>query len=131
MQHRTHPAQIKNARRADIGGLPRLLLPQIGEVDMPRGEAVGLKPAATPRFGGHGVDGLQVGGNVIVWFGLPFSLDLYEQANARLHRTGQKNGVVVHHLVAIDTIDEQIMEVLATKGDMQQALLDAVKKEFA
>jgi SNF2 family DNA or RNA helicase len=38
---------------------------------------------------------------------------------------------VVHHLVAIDTIDEQIMEVLATKGDMQQALLDAVKKEFA
>ena len=84
-----------------------------------------------PASGGHGVDGLQVGGNVIVWFGLPFSLDLYEQANARLHRTGQKNGVVVHHLVAIDTIDEQIMEVLATKGDMQQALLDAVKKEFA
>jgi len=84
-----------------------------------------------PASGGHGVDGLQVGGNVIVWFGLPFSLDLYEQANARLHRTGQKNGVVVHHLVALDTIDEQIMEVLATKGDMQQALLDAVKKEFA
>lgn len=83
-----------------------------------------------PASGGHGVDGLQVGGNVIVWFGLPFSLDLYEQANARLHRPGQKNGVVVHHLVAVDTIDEEIMDVLSSKGDMQQALLDAVKKEL-
>ena len=80
-----------------------------------------------PASGGHGVDGLQLGGNVVVWFGLPFSLDLYEQANARLHRTGQQRCVVVHHLVAIDTIDEQIMGVLAAKGDMQQALLDAVK----
>lgn len=83
-----------------------------------------------PASGGHGVDGLQLGGNVIVWFGLPFSLDLYEQANARLHRTGQRKSVVVHHLVAVNTIDEQIMKALADKGDMQQALLDAVKQEF-
>lgn len=81
-----------------------------------------------PASGGHGVDGLQVGGNVAVWFGLPFSLDLYEQAVARLHRPGQKNHVVVHHLVAINTIDERIMRVLETKGDMQQALIDAVKE---
>ena len=81
-----------------------------------------------PASGGHGVDGLQVGGNVAVWFGLPFSLDLYEQAVARLHRPGQKNNVVVHHLVAINTIDERIMQVLETKGDMQQALIDAVKE---
>lgn len=81
-----------------------------------------------PASGGHGVDGLQVGGNVAVWFGLPFSLDLYEQAVARLHRPGQKNQVVVHHLVAINTIDERIMQVLETKGDMQQALIDAVKE---
>jgi SNF2 family DNA or RNA helicase len=81
-----------------------------------------------PASGGHGVDGLQVGGNVAVWFGLPFSLDLYEQAVARLHRPGQKNHVVVHHLVAINTIDERIMQVLETKGDMQQALIDAVKE---
>lgn len=74
----------------------------------------------------HGVDGLQLGGNVAVWFGLPFSLDLYEQANARLHRSGQTKSVTVHHLVATNTIDERIMAVLATKGDMQQALLDAV-----
>ena len=80
-----------------------------------------------PDSGGHGVDGLQHHGNVIVWFGLPFSLDKYEQASARLHRKGQKKSVTVHHIVAVNTIDERIMQVLATKGDMQQALLDAVK----
>ena len=81
-----------------------------------------------PGSGGHGVDGLQEGGNVAVWFGLPFSLDLYEQANARLDRSGQTSEVVVHHLVAAGTIDERIMRVLSTKGDMQQALLDAVNE---
>jgi SNF2 family DNA or RNA helicase len=55
-------------------------------------------------------------------------LDLYEQAIARLHRPGQQNQVVVHHLVAINTIDERIMQVLENKGDMQQALIDAVKE---
>lgn len=80
-----------------------------------------------PASGGHGVDGLQLGGNTVVWFGLPFSLDLYQQANARLHRSGQKQGVVVHHLVAQGTIDERVMQVLAAKGDMQAALLDAVR----
>jgi SNF2 family DNA or RNA helicase len=81
-----------------------------------------------PASGGHGVDGLQDAGNVIVWFGLPFSLDLYEQANARLDRSGQTSEVVVHHLVAMGTIDERIMRVLSTKGNMQQALLDAVNE---
>lgn len=81
-----------------------------------------------PASGGHGVDGIQLGGSVIVWFGLPFSLDLYEQANARIHRSGQTKGVVVHHLVAQGTIDERIMAVLAAKGDMQQALLDEVRR---
>jgi len=80
-----------------------------------------------PSAGGHGVDGLQLGGNVIVWFGLPFSLDLYEQANARLHRSGQARDVIVHHLVAKGTIDDYILEVLASKGDMQQALLKAIQ----
>lgn len=80
-----------------------------------------------PASGGHGVDGLQLGGRVAVWFGLPFSLDLYEQANARLYRSGQQRNVVIHHLVAEGTIDETIMATLAAKGDMQQALLTAVK----
>ncbi len=81
-----------------------------------------------PASGGHGVDGLQLGGSVAVWFGLPFSLDLYEQANARLHRTGQQANVTIHHLIAINTIDEDIVQVLSQKGDMQQALLSAVKR---
>ena len=85
-----------------------------------------------PASGGHGIDGLQLGGNVAVWFGLPFSLDLYEQANARLHRPGQRTSVVIHHLVSVGTIDERIVAILETKGDMQQALMDAVNelKEF-
>ena len=52
---------------------------------------------------------------------------LHQKDNARLHRTGQKNSVVIHHLVGVDTIDERIMRVLATKGDMQRELLDALK----
>lgn len=81
-----------------------------------------------PAAGGHGVDGLQLGGSVVVWFGLPFSLDLYEQANARIHRSGQMQKVVVHHIVAAETIDEKIVEVLATKGNMQQTLLMAISQ---
>jgi hypothetical protein len=107
---------------------------QVGDAD-----AVLLKRAPRetgPEFARDGAvsslrphtPGLQVGGHVIVWFGLPFSLDLYEQANARLHRPGQKHQVTVHHLVAVNTIDERIMRVLETKGDMQQALIDAVKE---
>ena len=100
-----------------------------GEASLARWQAGEIKLMVMhPASGGHGVDGLQVGGNVAVWFGLPFSLDLYEQANARLHRSGQKNEVVVHHLVSVGTIDERIMGVLANKGNMQQALIDAVNE---
>lgn len=81
-----------------------------------------------PASGGHGIDGLQLGGSVAVWFGLPFSLELYEQANARLHRHGQAHNVTIHHLVAVNTIDEEIMEALATKGDVQTALIRAVTR---
>ena len=80
-----------------------------------------------PASGGHGVDGLQFGGRVAVWFGLPFSLDLYQQANARLCRPGQSKGVVIHHLIATNTIDEHIMRALQAKSDVQQALIDAVE----
>jgi SNF2 family DNA or RNA helicase len=100
-----------------------------GEASLARWQAGEIKLMVMhPASGGHGVDGLQMGGNVAVWFGLPFSLDLYEQANARLHRSGQKNEVVVHHLVSVGTIDERIMSVLASKGNMQQALIDAVNE---
>lgn len=99
-------------------GEPSLKAWQAGKVDL-----LLMHPAS----GGHGVDGLQLGGSVAVWFGLPFSLDLYEQANARLHRSGQTQSVVVHHLMAVGTIDERIITVLQAKGDLQAALLEAVK----
>jgi SNF2 family DNA or RNA helicase len=81
---------------------------------------------AHPASAGHGLN-LQAGGNIIVWFGLTWSLELYQQANARLHRQGQEKGVVVNHLVAKGTMDEQVIRVLENKVSGQDALLDAVK----
>lgn len=79
-----------------------------------------------PASAGHGLN-LQAGGNIIVWFGLPHSLELYEQANARLHRQGQKNKVIIHHLVTEQTIDENVMRALARKSITQNDLMRAVK----
>ena len=80
------------------------------------------QPAST----GHGLN-LQHGGSTIVWFGLNWSLELYEQANARLWRQGQKETVVIHHLVVKGTMDEQVMRALHEKAADQNALLAAVK----
>ena len=79
-----------------------------------------------PASAGHGLN-LQAGGNIIVWFGLTWSLELYQQANARLYRQGQKENVIVHHLVAKGTIDEDVMKALQSKEVGQDALLKAVK----
>ena len=81
---------------------------------------------AHPDSAGHGLN-LQAGGHIIVWFGLTWSLEKYQQANARLYRQGQQHGVVIHHLVACDTIDERVMRVLAGKARLQNELLEAVK----
>lgn len=79
-----------------------------------------------PASAGHGLN-LQQGGSTACWFGLTWSLELYEQANARLYRQGQKNAVVIHHLVAEKTIDEHAVQVLRGKGEQQSGLLEAVK----
>ncbi|MBG9786931.1 SNF2-related protein [Brevibacillus laterosporus] len=81
---------------------------------------------AHPASAGHGLN-LQDGGNQIVWYGLTWSLELYQQANARLHRQGQMQKVIVHHLVAEETMDEDVMLRLEGKADDQDALLEAVK----
>lgn len=80
-----------------------------------------------PASAGHGIN-LQYGGNVIVWFSLTWSLELYQQANKRLHRIGQNKPVVIHHLIAQDTIDENVVRVLADKNARQNDLLDALKQ---
>ena len=82
---------------------------------------------AHPASAGHGLN-LQQGGNTIVWFGLPWSLELYQQFNARLHRQGQDRPVIVHHIMSSGTADHQVLEALQGKHQTQAALLEAVKQ---
>lgn len=80
-----------------------------------------------PASAGHGLN-LQSGGSTIIWFGMTWSLELYQQANARLWRQGQKaETVVLYHIIAKDTIDERVMKALSAKDKTQTALIDAVK----
>jgi len=82
--------------------------------------------AAHPASAGHGLN-LQVGGNLVVWFGLTWSLELYQQANSRLDRQGQKHGVIVNHIVTEGSMDESVMKAIENKSVGQDALLEAVK----
>ena len=84
---------------------------------------------AHPQSAGHGLN-LQQGGHIIVWFGLTWSLEFYQQANARLDRQGQKEPVIIHHLVTKGTIDEQVMRALKNKEVGQEALMAAVKAKI-
>lgn len=79
-----------------------------------------------PASAGHGLN-LQDGGCTIVWFGLTWSLELYQQLNARLWRQGQKHTVVIHHIVTKDTHDEDVLRALDKKDTQQSALIDAVR----
>ncbi len=81
---------------------------------------------AHPAGAGHGLN-LQAGGHIVVWFGLPWSSELYQQANARLYRQGQNKPVIIHHLIAKGTMDEDVMKAIAGKADKQEALMQAVK----
>lgn len=79
-----------------------------------------------PASAGHGLN-LQSGGSTLIWFGLTWSLELYQQTNARLYRQGQKDTVVIHHIITKGTIDENVMKALRQKEKTQNALIDAVK----
>ena len=81
---------------------------------------------AHPASCAYGLN-LQNGGHHIVWFGLTWSLEQYEQANKRLHRQGQRHPVIVHHLVVQGGMDEDVIDSLRAKGDTQEALMDALK----
>jgi len=84
-----------------------------------------------PASAGHGLN-LQSGGSTLVWFGLTWSLELYQQTVARLWRQGQTAGtVVVQHIIAKGTIDERVMKALSLKDSTQSALIDAVKAEIS
>lgn len=81
-----------------------------------------------PASMGHGIDGLQHAGRTLVWFGLTWSLDLYEQFNARVRRQGQGASVVCHHILCRDTIDQAQAIALSDKATTQAGLRAAVKQ---
>lgn len=81
---------------------------------------------AHPASAGHGLN-LQYGGCITVWYGLNWSLELYQQLNKRLHRPGQKETVIIHHIVAEGTVDERVMDVLPEKDATQDKLVEATK----
>lgn len=82
-----------------------------------------------PASAGHGLN-LQRGGSTIIWFGLTWSLELYQQLNARLYRQGQKETVIIHHILTEGTMDERVLRVVGEKDKTQSALIDAVKAEL-
>ena len=81
---------------------------------------------AHPASAGHGLN-LQFGGNTVIWFGTDWSLELYQQANARLHRQGQLKPVNVYHLITENTIDEDVIKSLDSKSDGQESLMKSIK----
>lgn len=96
----------------------RLRLPKISKIG-----TKGRIPLAVihPASAGHGLN-LQSGGSTLVWFGLTWSLELYQQCNARLHRQGQTDTVVIHHIIAKGTIDEDVMAALQRKKKYRMPL---------
>ena len=83
-----------------------------------------------PASGGHGLN-LQDGGSTVVWYGMTWSLELYQQLNARLWRQGQKNStVIIHHIITVGTHDEDVLRALERKDMGQAALINAVKAQL-
>ncbi len=79
-----------------------------------------------PASAGHGLN-IQKGGHILIWFGLTWSLELYQQTNARLWRQGQTEVVTIHHIVTKDTVDEDVMAALEAKDVTQEKLIAAVR----
>ena len=83
---------------------------------------------AHPASAGHGIDALQHSGNTLVWFGLNWSLELYEQFNGRIHRQGQGQPVICHRILMQDTLDQAQALALDTKAETQDSLRKAIKQ---
>lgn len=79
-----------------------------------------------PASSAYGLN-LQQGGNHVIWFGLTWNYELYTQANKRLHRQGQTERVIIHHLVCADTRDEDVMKALEKKDDVQAWVMQSLK----
>lgn len=81
---------------------------------------------AHPASAGHGLN-LQYGGHILIWFGLNYSLELYTQARDRLHRQGQVERVIMHRILTLGTMDEEVAKILQRKEDTQDSLMRAIK----
>ncbi len=79
-----------------------------------------------PASAGHGLN-IQQGGHILIWFGLTWSLELYQQTNARLWRQGQTHVVTIHHIITKNTVDEDVMAALEQKDMTQEKLISAVR----
>ena len=79
-----------------------------------------------PASAGHGLN-IQSGGHILIWFGLTWSLELYQQTNARLWRQGQDQTVTIHHIITKNTVDEDVLAALGSKDMTQEKLIAAVK----
>lgn len=82
-----------------------------------------------PASAGHGLN-IQEGGHILIWFGLTWSLELYQQTNARLWRQGQRDTVTIHHIVCENTVDEDVLNALSSKNVTQEKLIAAVKAQL-
>ena len=108
----------------DLGYKPRDLKSDQDIADWNAGKIqVGL---ISPASAGHGLN-IQKGGHILIWFSLVWSLEMYQQTNARLWRQGQKEVVTIHHIVTRDTVDGDVLNALRHKDMTQQNLISAVK----
>ena len=108
----------------DLGYAPRDLKSDADIADWNAGKIqVGL---ISPASAGHGLN-IQKGGHILIWFSLVWSLEMYQQTNARLWRQGQKEVVTIHHILTRDTVDEDVLKALEKKDTTQQNLIAAVK----
>lgn len=112
----------------DLGYAPRDLKTDTDIADWNAGKIqVGL---ISPGSAGHGLN-IQKGGHILIWFSLVWSLEMYQQTNARLWRQGQKEVVTIHHILTRDTVDEDVLKALEKKDTTQQNLIAAVKAHLA
>ena len=79
-----------------------------------------------PASAGHGLN-IQAGGHILIWFGLTWSLELYQQTHARLWRQGQRETVIIQHIMVRQSIDEKVMKALSSKDASQERLIAAVR----
>ena len=123
------PVLVFYSFKSDLQGIQK----RFGGIEFTSNEVVekwnkGLVPLAIahPASAGHGLN-LQESANIIVWYGMTWSLELYMQANARLHRQGQKQTVYVYHIISESTLDLDVMEAVKNKKDGQDRLMSAIK----